>query len=337
MPRWPFPVRLRMPLPQITYVIVPSYPLTDYLFERMHKLQDVKVIEHPLPRRRRLGSLLRAVDVYALPWLKHSFYFDKSYTDQLEHIRAEDSVLFFAIENRKDLQIVRKFIAARRQFVWLWNPIEVFRGRGLSQRFYRYWIARSGMLAYTFNPADARGGIALIDQVYRRPDDSADRGNADREIRHDVYFLGIDKGRLTALKSLRGEFERAGLTTHFRIVADKRSTYSDDDRKHLTSEWLPYKDNLMVVRESRALLELLQSTQNGPTIRSMEAAYFNKKLITNNQAMRTSPLYHPSRIFIIGQDDMETLKQFMVLKLEPVDQSVLRAHDIEHWIRRFTV
>jgi hypothetical protein len=324
-----------MPLHRVMYVIIPSYPLTDFLFERMHAIEDIKLIEHPM-RRRRFGGLLRALDVYALPWWRRSFYFDKSYTEQLARIRPEDSVLFFAIENRKDLQIIRKFISARRQFVWLWNPIEVFRGDGLSQLFYRFWIRRSGMQAFTFNPADARDdGIRLINQVYRQAELAGASGQGDETLLHDVYFLGIDKGRLPALQALRIELERAGLTTHFRVIADKRRHYSDEDRNQLATEWLPYKENLRIVRDSRALLELLQSTQNGPTIRSMEAAFFNKKLITNNQAMRQSPLYHPSRIFILGQDDMATLGDFIGSPLEPVPGSVLQAHDIEHWIRQF--
>jgi hypothetical protein len=326
-----------MPLHRVTHVVVPRYALTDFLFERMHAIDDIKLIEHPLPRRRKLGGLLRALDVYALPWLKHSFYFDKSYTEQLARIPAEDTVLFFAIENRKDLQIIRKYIRARQQFVWLWNPIEVFRKSALSRLFYWTWIRRSGMQAFTFNPADAReGGIRLANQVYRQVDASDLSAVGQSSTPHDVYFIGMDKGRLPELQGLRTELESADLTTHFRIFADKRKHYSDADRLQLTSEWLPYKDNLVIVRDSRALLELLQSTQDGPTIRSMEAAFFGKKLITNNQGMRQSPLYHPSRIFILGQDDLGNLKDFMSSPMEPVPPSVLQAHDIEHWIWQFT-
>lgn len=322
-----------MAMSRVTYVIVPSYPLTDFLFERMHELEDVKIIEHPLPRRRGLSGLLRGLEVYVLPWLKRSLHFDQAYTDQLARIGPDDSVLFFAVENRKDLQIARKFIAARKQSVWLWNPICNYRRSAPSRLWYRHWLRRSGMQAYTFNPTDARdNGIQLAHQVYRQ---LATPGEAPAEPRHDVYFLGIDKGRLPALQSLQAELEGAGLTTHFHVIADKRKHYRDEQRAWLSPRWLPYAENLRRVRESRALLELLQTDQSGPTIRSMEAAFLNKKLITNNRALRDTALYHPSRIFILGQDDLSGLRHFVDSPLEPLAPAILAAHDIENWIRQF--
>ncbi|MET0384231.1 MAG: hypothetical protein ABW032_12495 [Burkholderiaceae bacterium] len=322
-------------MPRVTHVIVPRYPLTDFLFERMHGFDDVKIIEHPLSRRRGSG-LLRGIEVYLLFWLRRSFHFDRAYVDQLARIRPDDSVIFFALENRKDLQIARKFIAAFRQVVWLWNPIRNYRGNALSRLWYRHWIGRSGMQAYTFDPADARDhGLRLAPQVYRRvtPDDlPAPHGEAPRR---DVYFLGIDKGRLPALQALKADFDRIGLSSHFHVVADKRRRYREGDRAWLASRWLPYDENLRQVFESRALLELLQSTQSGPTIRSMEALFLNRKLITNNRSLRETPLYHPSRIFILGQDDMAGLRHFIDGPIEPPAAAVLRAHDIQFWIRRF--
>jgi hypothetical protein len=322
--------------PPVIYAIVPRYPLTDFIFEQVHELADVRIIWHSIPCRRPLRGLLRALEVYALPWWKGSFHFDRAYTAQLRRIRPEDAVLFFAIENRKDLQIIRKFIAARRQSVWLWNPVSCYRKGWLSRWWYLHWLRRSGMRAYTFDPTDAQaGGIALAQQVYRHAPPALSPAGDPPERCHDVHFVGIDKGRLTELQSLKAEFERAGLTTYFRVIADRRKRYSDAERACLTTQWLPYTEHLRTVHASRALLELLQSSQSGPTIRSMEAAFLDRKLITNNASMRLTPLYHPTRIFILGQDDLATLRDFMASPMAPLAAATLERQDILHWIRQF--
>ena len=47
------------------------------------------------------------------------------------------------------------------------------------------------------------------------------------------------------------------------------------------------------------LLETNQPGQAGFPLRTLEAAYFGKKLITNNVSVKTTPLFHPGNIFVI--------------------------------------
>jgi hypothetical protein len=320
----------------VTHVIVPSYPLTDFLFAGLRPAADVRTIEHPLRPRRPLSNLLRAAEVYLLPWLRRSLYLDPGYVARLRSIQPEDIVLFFAIENRKDLQLIRKFVGSRRQVVWLWNPISRTRGMGLSRRWYLHWLRRSGMRAYTFDPDDARdGGIGLAPQVYRQLSDFAEQAAGGAAPARDVFFLGADKGRLPQLRALKEALRDAGLSTHFHVIADKRGHYTAEERACLATQALPYAENLRQVARSRAVLELLQSCQSGPTIRSMEALFLNRKLITNNAALRTNALYHPSRVFILGEDDLADIRRFMDSPMAPLDPSVLEPHEIEHWIRQF--
>jgi hypothetical protein len=320
----------------VTWVIVPRYPLTAFLFEPVRGLEDIQLIERPLPRRRWFDGLLRSLEVYALPWVKGSLFFDETWRTQLARIRPEDTVLYFAIENRKDLQILRKFVRSPHQHVWLWNPICTYRGNRLGRSWYLHWLRRSGVQAYTFNPPDAQDGqVRLLKQVYRHVPATEPTAPGGDPPRFDVFFVGIDKGRLADLRHLQAAFEHAGLTTHFHVVADKRRRYSEEDLAWLTRAWLPYEETLRFVRQSRAVLELLQAERCGPTIRSLEAAFLGRKLITDNEALRETDLYHPSRIFILGRDPMSGLKQFLESPLVAVDPAVLRAHDIVHWVRQF--
>lgn len=315
------------------YVIVPRNTLTDFLFAELKKASWVKVIEHPQPRRSFTRTALKSFEVYIFSKVKQSYSFDKCYIDQLKKIEHADTVMFFSIENRKELQIILKFIAAKDLHQWIWNPVENFRRTSLSRAFYSFWLARQGIKSYTFDPADAeRFGFKQRPQVFRRI-----TTECRQELRHDVYFLGNDKGRLEMLKDWKSRLEQGGLTTYFHIVADKKLRYTAHQRTQVVDDWITYQANIDIIQQSRCLLELLQSSQSGPTLRSLEAAFFAKKLITNNRSIRHTALYSPTRIFIIGEDDPLALRAFIDSELDPVADSILAQYEIESWIQGFGV
>lgn len=315
------------------YVIFPKNTLTDFIFTDLKKADWIRFIEHPTPRRNTVRTMLKSLEVYILPRLERSFCFDQNYIDQLRTIRPTDTVLFFSIENRKELQIILKFIAAKNLNQWIWNPVKSFRKTRFSRSVYRFWLASRGIKAYTFDPADAaQFGFVQRPQVFRRI-----APELRQEPRQDVYFLGNDKGRLGMLKEWKSRLEKGGLTTYFHIVADKKIRYAAQDLELVKGEWLTYEENINIVQQSRCLLELLQSTQSGPTMRSLEAAFFAKKLITNNKSIKYTDLYSPTRVFIIGEDDPLALEAFIESRQDSIAESIMAQHDIESWIKRFGV
>jgi len=316
-------------------VIGRSSELTDFLFEELGALEDVRVIEHPFPTKRPWSNLLRAIEVYVLPRMSRSLYFDSGYIEQLRRIRPHDRVLFFTIDNRKDLQLIRKFIAARELAVWLWNPIRSIRCNALSRWWFLRWLRRAGIRCYTFDPRDAGDfGIGLTPQVFRHvPLETA--GAPDASPHPDVYFVGADKGRLGELRALESTLQGAGLSTQFHVVGDKRKRYSADECCWLQTRELGYRENLDHVKRARAVLEFLQPSQSGATLRYVEALFLDRKLITNNRAVRGAPGYDPSRFFILGEDDLAGIRQFIDCPLRPVSPQVLALHSIGSWVRQF--
>ena len=314
------------------FVFVKKHPLAAHFFEGIDLQGDIRVISYPFGRHGPLNSLLRSIEAYLLWWLPHSWCYDAAYLKQLRSIEPDDAVLYFSIENRKTLQIIRKFVRARKQSAWLWDPVSSYRKGSLSRWVYKLWLRRASLKAYTFDPLDARAyGLELTEQVFRH--DPQPDASAARDI--DLYFIGSDKHRLPELVRWKQLFERQGLRTHFHVVADRRKTYSSQDRAMVTSTWMPYASNLELVRRSRCLLEVLQGTQSGPTMRSIEALFFNCKLITNNAAIVDCEFYHPSRIFVIGRDRPEDLQAFLQSPVEAVGEELLSKHEIRSWLRKF--
>lgn len=314
------------------FVFIKKHPLAVHFFEGMDLQGDIRVISYPFGRHGPLNSLLRGIEAYLLWWWPHSWCYDAAYLAQLRSIEPDDAVLYFSIENRKTLQIIRKFIRARKQSAWLWDPVSSYRKGALSRWVYKLWLRRASLQAYTFDPLDARAyGLELTEQVFRHdPQPDAPVG---RDI--DLYFIGSDKNRLPELVRWKQLFEGQGLRTHFHVVADSRKSYGPQDRAMVTDTWMPYASNLELVRRSRCLLEVLQGTQSGPTMRSIEALFFNCKLITNNAAIVDCEFYHPSRIFVIGRDRLEDLQAFLQSPVEAAGEELLSKHEIRSWLRKF--
>ena len=111
-------------------------------------------------------------------------------------------------------------------------------------------------------------------------------------------------------------------------------------RKHLrtrnvfVSTWNRAMDHSQSHR-ARCLLEWTQAKQTGLTIRSLEALFFDKKLITNNPWVKQQAFYHPARAFILGQEDLEQITDFLAAPMLPIANDEPTRHDFAHWVRQF--
>lgn len=315
------------------HVFIKQHALVQHFFDGLGAEDGIHVITYPYVKHSRGKSILRSIEAYLLWWLPRSWFLDADYQAQLRAIQPGDSVLYFSMENRKTLQLIRKFVRARKQNAWFWDPIRSYRKSPLSRLVYKQWLKRSGLEAWTFDPRDARQfDIGLIEQVFRH-DPAADGAPDTKDI--DLYFIGTDKGRMDELMQWKDLFERNGRSTHFHIVGDRRKVYSPEHRALVTDAWIPYAANIALARRARVILELLQGTQSGPTMRAIEALFFGSKLITNNLSIVDCEFYDPSRVFVIGRDRTEDLQRFLDTPAVPASAALLRKHEIRTWLDKF--
>lgn len=138
----------------------------------------------------------------------------------------------------------------------------------------------------------------------------------------DIVFIGRSKGRTSAIIDLTEKFENLGLATKINLVEREE-------------EFIDYNDYIDLVAQSRAILDVTSSNQTGLTLRFMEALFLRKKLITNNFHVRNYNFYKKENIFILGQDDWGTLKQFLYSEYLEVDSSIVEFYDFSNWLLRF--
>lgn len=136
------------------------------------------------------------------------------------------------------------------------------------------------------------------------------------------FFLGRDKGRAQRLESLAGELSAQGCDLDFLIVRD--DTSRTPCRYHVGA-LLSYEDNLARAKACDVLVEINQPGQTGLTLRPLEAAFFDKKLITDNKRVKETSFYHPDRFYVLGDEERD-LQGFLASKAPIVAPDALRKH-----------
>lgn len=146
----------------------------------------------------------------------------------------------------------------------------------------------------------------------------------------DILYLGRDKGRLAELLELEEKFNLMGLTTKFHICADRRFMRYKNKRYQKN---MPYQEYLELLKQSRAILNIVQSGQTSITMREYEAVFDGVKCITSNKGIFEFAFYHPSRFFVLGCDDLTKLKEFMDTPFAPVSDEELEEHTFDSMVR----
>lgn len=111
----------------------------------------------------------------------------------------------------------------------------------------------------------------------------------------DVYFVGRAKDRLHTIIAAYERFRDAGLRCDFNITGVKKKDRVYSDLINYCDS-LPYIENIEHIKATKCMLEIMQGGGVGFTLRYAEAVMYDKKMITNNQAIKDAPFYAPNRI-----------------------------------------
>lgn len=147
-----------------------------------------------------------------------------------------------------------------------------------------------------------------------------------------ALFIGREKGRGEVLLRLADVLNQCGCDIDFRILVDEG--FPSMTKYHVT-QLVDYRESLEASLKASVLVEVNQAGQSGFTLRALEAAYFGKKLITNNRAVYGAAFYNPSNVYILDDVqswDLERIREFISLKVEPVPSSVVYEYSPEYML-----
>ena len=257
-------------------------------------------------------------------------YPDAGTRSQLRGIAATDVVLFFAMENLNNIASVAKYMPARTRHVFLWNPVARIKRDLDHSRRQLDKLKQIVDTVHTFDQQDAATyGLQFTPQPYRHV-----TASADADIWQAFYFSGVDKGRLGLLLELKAAIAQLGMVPQFHVVPDKGKDYAPQLQAQLQARWIPYARNLLESQHAECLVEIVQEHQSGATLRSMEALFLQKKIITNRASAREDAFFDPDRVLVVERVDAAEIGAFMRRPFKPVDPALLAPHEIHAWVRR---
>lgn len=123
---------------------------------------------------------------------------------------------------------------------------------------------------------------------------------------YDVFFCGAAKDRLKKLIRAYDIFTAAGLKCRFHIVFAKEAEKEKREGITYANEYMPYKEILYYSVNARCMFDINQGGAEGFTTRFLEAVMYNKRFITDNQAVLESPFYNPDYMQVVkGVEDID--------------------------------
>ena len=147
---------------------------------------------------------------------------------------------------------------------------------------------------------------------------------------YDGFFVGRDKGRLPVLEKLYQCFEHP----FFYVLQDHKPSSSSE--LQFQERLLEYTDYLSYMAKSEVIIEILPSPNADFTMRTIEAIFYQKKLITDNKNIAKEPFYNENNILIIdGNVDENAVKEFMQKPFVRYPTEITHQYTLEGWIENF--
>ena len=128
--------------------------------------------------------------------------------------------------------------------------------------------------------------------------------------KYDVSFVGRVKDRLDVIISAYNELKNQGLSCGFFITGVPKEKQILKDEIHYCN-LMKYEEYLKIAAKSKCLLEIIQNSGTGNTLRVNEAIILNKLLITNNKWLKNNPIYDSENMKITDNFKDINVKAFI--------------------------
>ena len=152
---------------------------------------------------------------------------------------------------------------------------------------------------------------------------------------NDVFFIGsfIHK-RMNKIQN----FIEFGLKLNLKLDVNVFYTLESDKEKYpikglkYINEHMTYENNIKQLKKSKIVIDFLNETHKGLSFRTFEALYYDKKLITNNPAVKNYDFYKPENIFIWDGYNLEGLEEFIKTPYSTVDKDIKLKYGFKNWL-----
>ena len=203
------------------------------------------------------------------------------------------------------------------RYVWLWNH------KGNKKNFVDnlQTIHKCQFQVATYDELDAeKFGFGWHTQFFNVKPFQQIASLQNNSFLYDFFFVGYAKNRVEEIQKIHSM-----LSSYACLFVTIRTT----------SEYIPYTRYMEMAMQSRCIVEIVRTGDPSCTLRPLEAMAICRKFLTNNPVVRNYTFYQPQNIFILGQDNLNNLSDFLHSPFEPLPSDIVESYDVNSWVENF--
>lgn len=238
-----------------------------------------------------------------------------------KRIQEFDQVIIFdRVWNDNIVEYIHKKKPDCRIIFWYWNSL-------VSQKVLddKY---RSYCECWSFDKEDVRKYKMQYNHMFYFPQEKTEYSCC-----LDAFFVGADKGRVTALMEIAEVFKQYKLKSNLIIIGALQKELTDIIT--FRKKNLGYLEYLELLKNCKCIIDIVQEGQEGVTIRVIEALMYEKKLITTNKNIYEYEFYCKDNIFVWGDRPSCELKDFIITPYKKIEGRIKEKYSFENWLKNF--
>ena len=296
-------------------IIYPDVDIWEFVLSGLKSRTDI--ILFPLNRNSNFIQKVSRKYGSGLP-LPITFVLGSRLRNNIKHLISGDSVIIAEYTDSALISAVSRIVPKGvSRYIWLWNH------KGNNQIFASTLpeIQKHHFQVITYDELDARKyGFGWHTQFFNIKPFQQPSSFQNNSFLYDFLFVGYAKNRVKEIERIH-------------------SMLSSYDCKfitvHTSSDYIPYSKYMEMAMQSRCIVEIVHTGDPSCTLRPLEAMSIRRKLLTNNPAVRRYSFYRPHNIFILGEDDIATLREFLYSPTELLSAEIVNSYDVNAWVDVF--
>lgn len=316
---------LEMYRPKILYIGLDYYHYPKMIREGLEKLgYDVdyypiepRTLFYKISRYLFKSAYRRALDAY------HSAVITKSASTKYDKVFFI-TTHFFSIEN---LKLLKESQSSAEFISYHWDSIKQYNYLNSIDYFDK---------VYSFDKHDCDSHGILYLPLFAS---GAYNGISDRKSGQDIdiYMVGsiVQTKRYLLVQEFKDFCYKNGITFYFHLkvtpVTYLKLLLNGVIPRGVSFDTMESDAMKEIVSRSRAVLDVTNHEQSGLTMRVIENIAIGKKLVTTNINIKNEPFYNKNQVFLLGEDNMNDLKEFIYRDIEIKEHPELM---LDSWLKK---
>lgn len=264
---------------------------------------------------------------------KYQYFYFGIFNEWKYKLDEYDKIIFLdsSYTKQADSMIKRCKKRGAEVFFFYWNKMNL--DYDMAQR--QMQSISKDIKVYSYSRYDCENhNIPFNTTMYAPVSIKAVRGGS----RQDIIFGGrLSNERILELDHILKALKDNNITYKIDACLDtkQRKNTIKPQNFELKSTLLDYETYIKEINDSKAVLNIDKYEGMGCSLRAMEAIFYHKKYITDNKDVKKELFYKKENVFILGEDNIEELSEFLNSPYEELSQDMLDYYTVEKWAERF--